>query len=88
MGNFLVKQCKDCSELESLQDDIGKKIYELTQKLYFKVVYLADRKVCKETLKDLIYYKSILEKMNYNSATFECVATRKEIISHIKKLLY
>lgn len=88
MGAFLVKNCKDCSELDSLSTEIGKKIYEMTQKAYFKIVYLADREVCKQTLKDLIYYRDILEKMKYNSATFECVATRKQIISHIKKLLY
>lgn len=88
MGTFLVKNCKDCDELKSLSGDISKKIYELTRDHYYKIVYLADRNVCRETLKSLIYYKDILEKMNYNSATFESVATRKQIISHIKKLLY
>jgi hypothetical protein len=88
MGAFLVKNCKDCSEIDSLKDDINKKIYDITKSMLFKVVYLADKKICKDTLKSLIYYKSILEKMSYNSATFESIATRKQIISHIKKLLY
>jgi hypothetical protein len=88
MGSYIVKNCKDCNEIEGLQKDISFAIYDLTQKLYFKVTYLADKAVCKQKLKDLIYYKDIINRMSFNSATFECAATRKEIISHVKKLLY
>jgi hypothetical protein len=88
MASYIVKNCKDCKEIDSLQEEVSKSIYELTKKLYFKVVYLADKNVCKEKLKNLIYYKDILNRMSYNSSAFECVATRKEIISHVKKLLY
>lgn len=66
-----------------------KKIYEQTKYMYFSSAYMSDAvKVCKSNLKMLILYRDILDRMQYDSGIYEDTATRKEIISQIKKLLY
>lgn len=83
----LRERCKNCTQADDAYEDLLSKIASMVKRMNQNRKYLSRKKVCKRTLKDLTYYKEILENLKWNPSYYDSICfSSEEIISKIKSI--
>jgi len=81
-----LNDCISCTEIQSLLNDIDRKIFKLSKDMYNNLVFMLNKNISGEVMSDLLNYKRILIYRYHNSDyasdyLIELIATK------VKKLI-
>jgi len=86
MLSYQINECKNCESIWEAYHQINTELDKIGKTHYNKTVFVSSKILSKRKLKNLIYYKYILENLMFTPSYYTNISY-KDIISKIKTYL-
>lgn len=87
MSSFLVKDCTDCGSLEDAICSVDSVLAQYAKNGWQNITYLTNKCTSYIRVRELIYYRQVLENLKWNSC-FYSPFSAQEIISRAQTVTY
>lgn len=86
MVHYLLTSCTDCDSLRDAICELEEKLYQYGKYQYQNISYLTNKPHPLTRIRELIYYKSILENLKWNQSYYYPFYNFQTIVSRVKAI--